>query len=122
MFSDDGIPEHIVDDDILASISDIRTCTDDDCFRQVRYQPSVGLLIKLVKGLRRLAKRGKISTVTSNMESTLSQLYKYYSLESDSFDEVYWTPQQLWSTAEMFLNECREISPSLLRCVLYVVM
>lgn len=121
MISDeDGLPEHLIDEEILTAIESVQA-TDDIPPRAVQFYPSVGLLIKLVKGIKRLIKKSRLhgSIDDANMINLLSRLYHHFTRRDPLFDEAYWTPEQLLHAAREFLKECREISPGLLRYMLY---
>jgi hypothetical protein len=117
---DDGIPEHLVDDEIGGAIAIVQQC-DEFIPRAIQFQPSVGLLIKLVKGLRRLMKRGKVAKQSDDGAHLLWKLYYHYAAPSPVFDCQYWTANQLFITGNNFISECREISPTLLRYALHPI-
>ncbi len=108
-------PEHLIDDDLMIAMSNI---TESSSMRlnlspHIQYLPSIGLLLKLFKGMKRLWKRGKISLPSDEGIDYLIQFWRYYAISTYDFD--YWDARTLYQKANEINRLCREISPAILR-------
>lgn len=123
-------PEHIIDEDLMIAMNRINKNKEILQNNQekeekeeekeieleephIKYISSVGLLLKLLKGSRRLWKRGKITSFQDEGVQVLYDLWKYYA--EPTYDINYWTPLKLHTTAVNVNKICREISPGILR-------
>ncbi len=104
-------PEHIIDDDLMIAMSNMKESHPS----HVQYLPSLGLLLKLLKGTKRLWKRGKIPLPSDEGVDYLTQYWRYYALPT--YDLDYWTSRKLFQIANDVNRLCREISPAILRFV-----
>jgi hypothetical protein len=102
-------PEHLLDDDLVAGYHRIQAHQNSPR----RYLASVGLLLKLLKGTRRMWKRGKIPLPNDDGIQFLFDFWLHYALPP--VDTSFWTPDRLHQTAIEINKICREISPAILR-------
>jgi hypothetical protein len=102
-------PEHLLDEDLIAGFHQIQEQKQSPR----RYLASIGLLLKLLKGTRRLWRRGKIPLPSDEGIQVLYDFWQHYALPP--YDSSYWTPDCLHRTALDINRICREISPAILR-------
>lgn len=108
------VPEHLEDEDLLVAYHRMINSPCDP--PHVTYMTSVGLLLKLMKGTKRLWKRGKIPLPTDDGVQYLTQFWNYYTpCAMRELGREYWTPERLHNTAVEVNKICVQISPSILR-------
>jgi hypothetical protein len=115
-------PDHLSDFDLLEAINSItlsKSCTPtDQNSPRIRYYSSVGFLIKLLKGVRRLQKREKIVLLNhEDVISLLSRLWEDLTVRPHNYESSYWTPERLYQAADEVNKKCVEISPSVAKYV-----
>lgn len=107
------LPEHLEDTELLVAYHRMISIPSP-LPPHVKYLDSIGLLLKLMKGTKRLWKRGKIPLPNDDGVQYLKQFWDYYALSSVT-DVGYWTPEMLHYTAIEVNKICVQISPGIMR-------